>query len=261
MKQFSPKTPAAEAKNPGKTKQASAKTPAAKASKPGKAKQASAEMAAAETLASFAVDCDKVLDFRPAVALKPPRVIVAPLSLRADKKACVWFQRWTDTHLPKPPTPPPQDHMGLTNVLTDVATRLHTAESLRPVVAAQREMEKETKGWDRLPPTSQRVILAASATTGTSIPKSPPPNIHRFLNARNATALQADFSLTYAGNNIYLPTSFCQALLQGHILSIPDPDAPTGLLSLLTPPYSVVPANVQQRAVRIQVLLSMSDLV
>ena len=96
----------------------------------------------------------------------------------------------------------------VTDVLIDVATRLHMAEALRPVVAAQRETDKETKGWYRLPPTAQRVILAASATTRTSIPKSPPPTIHRFLNARNTTALQADCSLTYAGNNIYLPTSF-----------------------------------------------------
>ena len=79
-------------------------------------------------------------------------------------------------------------------------------------------MEKETKGWDRLPPTAQRVILAASATTGTSIPTSPPLTIYRFLNASNETALQSDCSLTYAGKNIYLPTSFCQSLLQGHIL-------------------------------------------
>ena len=98
--------------------------------------------------------------------------------------------------------------MGLTVFLTNVATRLHTAEALRPVVAAQRKVEKETKGWDCLPPTSQRVILAASATTGTSIPTSPPSTIHRFLNASNAMDLQADCSLTYAGNNIYLPTSF-----------------------------------------------------
>ena len=160
-------------------------------------------------------------------------------------------------NLPKPPTPASQDHMGLTDVLTDVATRLHTAEALRPVVAAQCEMDKETKGWDHLPPTSQRFILAVSATIGTSIPTLPPPTIHRFLNARNLTALQADFSLTYAGNNIYLPTSFCQALLQGHILAIPDSDAPTGLLPLLTPPSSAGTANAQQRAMRIQVLLSM----
>ena len=248
-----------EAKKPSKTKQASAKTAAAETMKHGKAKQASAETAAAETLASIADDCDNVFAFLQAVAVKSPRVLAATLSLCADKRARVWFQRWTDVNLPKPPTPSPQDHLGLTDVLIDVATRLHTAEALRPVVAAQREMEKEKKGWDRLPPTAQRVILAASATTGTSIPTSPPPTIHRFLNARNATALQADCSLTYAGNNIYLPTSFCQALLQGHILAIPDPDAPTVILPLLTPPSSVGPANAQQRAMQIQVLLSMGQ--
>ena len=211
----------------GKLK-ASADTPATKARKLRKAKQDSAETATAETLAPFTVDCNDVLAFLQAVAVKSPRVIAAPLSLRAYKKARVWFKRWTDMHLPKPPTPTPQDNTGLTNVLTDVATRLHTAEALRPVVASQRDTDKETKGWERLPPTAQRVILAASATTGTSIPKSPPPTIHHLLNARNATALQDDFYLTYAGNNLYLPTSFCQALLQGHILAI-RPSSPLHL--------------------------------
>ena len=114
-----------------------------------------------------------------------------------------------------------------------------------PVVAAQREAEKETKGWDRISPTSQHVILAVSATTGTPIPTSPLPTIHRFLNARNATALQADCSLTYAGKNIYFPTSFCQDLLHGHIIAIPDPYMPTGLSPLLTPLSSAGPANAQ----------------
>ena len=98
--------------------------------------------------------------------------------------------------------------MGLTGVLTDVMTRLDTSKALRPIVVAQREAEKGTKGWDRLPLTAQRIILAASATTVTSIPSSPSPTINRFLNSRNTTALQDDCSLTYAGNNIYLPTSF-----------------------------------------------------
>ena len=120
----------------------------------------------------------------------------------------IWFQRWIDVNLPKPPTPASQDHLGITGILTYVATRLHTVVALRPVVATHREAEKETKGWDHLPPIAKRVILAANATTGTSIPNSPPPTIHRFLNTRNATALQADCSLTYAGNNIYLPTYF-----------------------------------------------------
>ena len=72
-------------------------------------------------------------------------------------------------------------------------------------------------------------------------------------------ALQSYFSLIYAGNNIYLPTSFCQALLQRHILAIPDPDAPTVLSPLLTPPSSAGPANAEQRAMRIQLLLSMGQ--
>ena len=249
----------AEAKKPGKAKQASAKMAAAKSKKQSKEKQASSETAAAKMLASITDNCDNVLAFLQAVSVKSPRVLAAPFSLRTDKSAHVWFQRWTELKLPKPPTPSPKDHLGLTDVLTNVTTRLHTAKAFRPVVAAQGEMEKETKGWDRLPTKAQRVILAVSTTAGTSIPTSPPPTIHRFLNARNATALQVDCSLAYAGSNIYLPTSFCQALLQGHILDIPDPDEPTGLLTLLTPPSSAGPANSQQRAMQIQVLLSMGQ--
>ena len=147
--------------------------------------------------------------------------------------------------------------MGLTGFLTDVATRLHTVEVLCPVVAAQCEALKYTKGWYRLPPTAQLVILSLSATTRTSILTSPPPTIHRLLNVRNAKALQADFSLTYAGNNIYLPTYFCQDLPQEYILAILDPDAPTGLLPLLTPPSSAGPTIAQQWAMIIQFLLFM----
>ena len=91
----------------------------------------------------------------------------------------------------------------------------------------------------------------------TSIPTSSPPTIHCFLNARNAMSLQANCYLTYAGKHIYLPTSLCQALLQGHILATPDSDAPTRILPLLTPPSSAGPANAYQQATRIQVLLSM----
>ena len=171
------------------------------AKKPGKGKQATAETAAAEMLATIADDCDNVLVFLQAVAIKYPRVLLAPLSLLTDKNALVWFQRWIDVNLPKLLTPAPQDHLGLTGVLTDVTTQMHTAKALRTVVAAHREMDKETKGWYHLPPTAQYVILAASATAGTSILISPLPTIHRFVNARNMTALQADFLLTYSRNN------------------------------------------------------------
>ena len=79
---------ASEGKKSRKSK-ASAETPAVEARKPVKSKQASADMAAAKTLASFTVDCDDVLAFLQAVAVKSPRVIAAPLSLRADKKVRV----------------------------------------------------------------------------------------------------------------------------------------------------------------------------
>ena len=156
-----------------------------------------------------------------------------------------------------PPKPFPRDHTGLTGILSDVVARLKTAEALRPVIAVQCEAEKSTKGLECLLPTDQRVILASSATNRTSISTSPHPTLHRFLNTRNATALQAGYALTYAGNNLYLPTSFWKALLQGHILVIPDPDVPTELSPLLTPPSSAGPVNYQQRVVSIQVLLSM----
>ena len=149
--------------------------------------------------------------------------------------------------------------MGLTGVLANVPNWLHTAEALHPVAAAQSKAEKETKGWDRLPPTAQRAIMVTSATTKNSIPTLPPPTINRFLKARNATALQVNCFLTYTRGGIYLPTSFCQALLQWHILAIPDPDAPTVFSPLLTPPYSSGPANAHQRAMRIQFLLSMGQ--
>ena len=79
---------------------------------------------------------------------------------------------------------------------------------------------------------AQRVILAASASDCINIPPSLPQSIHRFLNAHNATALEPDCALTSTGHNLYLPMSFFQALLQGHILAIPVTDTPTGLSPL-----------------------------
>ena len=45
--------------------------------------------------------------------------------------------RWTVVNLPTPSKPAPQDHLGFMVVLTDVVTRLHTAEELRPVMLRQ----------------------------------------------------------------------------------------------------------------------------
>ena len=96
-----------------------------------------------------------------------------------------------------------------------------------------------------------------SATNGTSIMTSPPPTIHRFLNTRNVTDLQADYALNCARNNFYLHNSFYRALLQGKILATPESYAPTGLSPLLTPTYSAGPEKAKKREMRIQVLLSM----
>ena len=99
-----------------------------------------------------------------------------------------------------------------------------------------------------------------STSNETSIPTLPPPTIHLFFNARNLTAIQENFYLTYAGHKIHLPSSFCPTLLQEHILAIPDPDAPTELSPLLTPPPSYVgTSNAQQWEIWIQVLLAMGQ--
>ena len=72
---------------------------------------------------------------------------------------------------------------------------------------------------------------------------APEKSLQRLFNVRNATALQVDHALTYAGYNTYLLTSFFQALLQGPILEILNPDAPTRLYPLLTPLTSSGLAN------------------
>ena len=110
----------------------------AKSANPVKSKQA-----AAKTLTTIVDNCDNVLAFLQAVAVKYPRVIAVPLSLRADKRASVWFQHWTDVNLPTPPKPSPQDHMGLMNALTDVATRLHTARKRSAPLSPPRARQKK----------------------------------------------------------------------------------------------------------------------
>ena len=143
-------------------------------------------------MATIADNFDNVLAFLQAVAIKSPQVTAAPLSIHAEKRARVCLCCWIDTNLTTLPNLYPQDHMDLTGVFTNVSTRLQIAEALHPVAAAHRKAEKQTKGWDRLAPTAQCVILAASATNVTSILTSPPPTLHRFIKVRNATALQAD---------------------------------------------------------------------
>ena len=83
---------------------------------------------------------------------------------------------------------------------------IQNVEAFFPCVAVQSEADRETRGWDRLTLTAQFIIPAASTTNGLTIMSSLPLSIHRFLNARNVTALQADYKITYMGHNIYLPS-------------------------------------------------------
>ena len=93
----------------------------------------------------IAADCDNIIAFLQAVAVKAPRVAAVPLSLRVDKRAWAWFRRWSAHHLSPLYTPinaAPQHHSELTGVLSDAATWLQKTESLRPVVAAQRNVDR-----------------------------------------------------------------------------------------------------------------------
>ena len=126
------------------------------------------------------------LVFTQSIAAKSPRVIAGQIYLCVDKLTQIWFRRWSRNSLPSPAKTAPQYRMGLTVVLSDIATRLQNAEALFPIVTAQNEEGKEAMGWDHFNPTAQQVILAASATSGTSIPTSSPSTIHFFLKARNA---------------------------------------------------------------------------
>ena len=111
--------------------------------------------ATVETLATIADNCNNILAFLQSVAVKSPRVIATPLSLRTNKQARVWFCWWYNINLPASSQTSPQDHTGIMVFLSDVATRLKSVEALHPVAAEQHNVEKETKGWDRILPTAQ----------------------------------------------------------------------------------------------------------
>ena len=158
----------------------------------------------------IASDYDDILAFFQAVTVKALWVAAITLSLYADKCARDWFFHWTAHHII---SLSPQDYSRLTGVLIEEAMRIQNAESLRPVSMVQRYSDIETRGYYRLPQTMTRIILEAGAVDSIIILSAPLPLIHRLLNAREATALQADFALTYTGHIIYIPTSFYQYLL------------------------------------------------
>ena len=144
-------------------------------------------------------DCDNIFAFLQAVALKSPQVQAAPLILRVYKHITGWLRQWADINLKRKELQDkavPQDHSIIMGDLSEVSMQLWNAEALHPVVAAQREEDRETRSWYRLPPTSQRVILAVGAADGITITLAPPLSIHYFLNAHNTTALQAHCALT-----------------------------------------------------------------
>ena len=136
---------------------------------------------ARDVMDGIATSCDNILAFLQVVYLKSPLLQAAPLLLRADKRAIRWFHQWADSNL-KHQAPPqksaPQDHFGLMGVLSEVEKSLHNAEAFRPAVTVKHEADRETRGWDRLSPTSHQVILAASTSDGLTIPSAPPPSIH-----------------------------------------------------------------------------------
>ena len=158
--------------------------------------------------------------------------MATPLFLSAEKCTREWFWSWASWNIsPLSHTTPtiPQDNLGLTGVLRNTTVWLKNVEALCPVVTAHHKSDHDTKGWDRLPPTSQWFIMAASTSYRGSIRLSMPSSIYRFLNMCNATCLQSECDMKYSGQNLYLPTPFCQYILQGHTLVTPDPGSPIRL--------------------------------
>ena len=121
---------------------------------------------------AIAADCNNILAFLQTIAVKLPRVETGPLSLRADKWAKDWFRKWFSHHLAPLTTPissTPHDYLVLKGLLIDVASWLQNEEATHPVIWAQLRVDQDTKGWDRLPPMSQRVILAVISLEGLNI--------------------------------------------------------------------------------------------
>ena len=160
---------------------------------------------ACNAMEKIAADCDDILSFLQAVAVKAQQFADIPLLMCAGKRAQAWFYRCLAHHLASlftPVTAAPQDHSILTRVLINVTKRLHNVEYLCPIVAVYCEDDRDMRGWDHLPLTLQLVILAASANNSLTIPSAPPPLVHQFLNARNARAFQAYSALIYMVHNI-----------------------------------------------------------
>ena len=98
--------------------------------------------------------------------------MAASLSLQADKQAQKWSRNCLTRHLTPHQAPKknaPQDHSSINGVLSEVTVCFKNAEYLCPIVAAQREVDREMCIRERLPPTVQRVIITTSAAEGLTI--------------------------------------------------------------------------------------------
>ena len=142
-------------------------------------------------MATIAANCDDVLDFLQAVIVKSPWITAVPLLLCTDKCARVWFRRWAGNKLP-PTTNAPKYHRGITGVLNDVVTSLQHAKYICPVIVEQRKSDKETKGWDCLPPTEQ---LRQDDNTNLAATCHPPINQQKERN-RSTSGLCPDLCRT-----------------------------------------------------------------
>ena len=80
---------------------------------------------ARNAMVKIAADCGSVLAFIKVVAMKPTRVMSAPLLMQADKRAQNWFCKWAAqclTYHPATQKKAPQNHSSITGVLSEVAT-------------------------------------------------------------------------------------------------------------------------------------------
>ena len=121
-------------------------------------------------------DCINIIEFLHAVALKASRVEDSPLLLRVDNPAREWFRQCSYHNialLTPPHTVPPQDHLGITGVQSNVVTQLQNLESLHPAVTVHHEVDQETEGWDHITPMSQCIILEAITLDGINTPTAP----------------------------------------------------------------------------------------
>ena len=146
-----------------------------------------------------------------AVAVNLPQVTTAPLYIRAGKRAhlVMSLDRHESPYASQDgPTRSHRSHGHLERRGNQATNR----GSNPPCHCSPARGRKGDQGMRPFPNDGLAICPVGKIHQQISIPISPLPTLHRFLNTRNLTDLQADCALTYAGNNLYLPTSLCQDL-------------------------------------------------